>query len=94
MAEDTSFSFESGHQDLIHDVQIDFYGKTLASASSDRCIRVFEITQNKHILIGELLGHNGPVWKLSWAHPKFGTILASCGYDRQVIIWKLNKTKK
>jgi len=23
-----------------------------------------------------------------WAHPKFGVILASCGYDRKVIIWK------
>jgi len=32
--------------------------------------------------------HNGPVWQVAWAHPKFGSILASCSYDRQVIIWK------
>jgi protein transport protein SEC13 len=25
---------------------------------------------------------------VSWAHPKFGTILASCSYDAKVIIWK------
>ena len=28
------------------------------------------------------------MWQVVWAHPKFGSILASCSYDRQVIIWK------
>lgn len=32
--------------------------------------------------------HEGPVWQLSWAHPKFGCVLASCSYDRKVNIWK------
>lgn len=27
-------------------------------------------------------------FKVAWAHPKFGNILASCSYDRKVIIWK------
>lgn len=35
-----------------------------------------------------LLGHDGPVWQVAWAHPKFGSLLASCSYDRRVIIWK------
>lgn len=30
----------------------------------------------------------GPVWQVSWAHPKFGNLLASCSYDSKVIIWK------
>lgn len=25
---------------------------------------------------------------MAWAHPKFGSILASCSYDGKVIIWK------
>jgi protein transport protein SEC13 len=25
---------------------------------------------------------------LSWAHPKFGCILASCSYDGRIIVWK------
>ena len=33
-----------------------------------------------------LCSHEGPVWQVSWAHPKFGTILASCSYDRKVMI--------
>jgi len=28
------------------------------------------------------------VWQVSWAHPKFGTILASASYDGKVIIWQ------
>ena len=33
-------------------------------------------------------GHNAPIAKLSWAHPEFGTIIASAGYDRTVKIWE------
>lgn len=32
--------------------------------------------------------HTGPVWQVAWAHPLFGSILASCSYDRKVIVWK------
>lgn len=28
------------------------------------------------------------MWQVSWAHPKFGNILASCSYDGRVFIWK------
>lgn len=28
------------------------------------------------------------MWGVSWAHPKFGSIVASCGYDARVVIWK------
>jgi protein transport protein SEC13 len=33
-----------------------------------------------------LTGHEGPVWQISWAHPKFGVLLASCSYDGYVFI--------
>lgn len=32
--------------------------------------------------------HTAPVWQLAWAHPSFGSILASCSYDGRVFIWK------
>ena len=37
--------------------------------------------------------HEGPVWQVAWAHPKFGSILASCSYDGSVIIWQEDKQK-
>jgi hypothetical protein len=28
--------------------------------------------------------HEGPVWQVAWAHPKFGNLLASASYDNKV----------
>lgn len=84
-------SFDTQHEDMIHDAQFDYYGKRLATCSSDRVIKVFFVPddqQAQNQLLAELKGHEGPVWQLAWAHPKFGSILASCSYDRKVIIWK------
>jgi protein transport protein SEC13 len=80
--------FESGHADAVHDVQMDFYGKRLASASSDRVVKVFDISGDVQQPIADLAGHEGPVWQVSWAHPKFGSLLASCSFDHTVIIWR------
>jgi WD40 repeat protein len=38
--------------------------------------------------VEQLQGHDGPVWEVAWAHPKFGMILASCSYDGKVCVWK------
>ncbi|KAI6683747.1 hypothetical protein NL676_029660 [Syzygium grande] len=38
--------------------------------------------------LATLTGHQGPVWQISWAHPKFGSLLASCSYDGRVIVWR------
>lgn len=32
--------------------------------------------------------HEGAVWSISWAHPKYGTILASSSYDGRILIWR------
>ena len=39
-------------------------------------------------VIAELKGHEGPVWQVQWSHPKWQSMLASCSYDRSVIVWK------
>ena len=35
--------FETGHQATVHDAQLDFYGKHLATCSSDRLVKVFRV---------------------------------------------------
>lgn len=79
---------DTGHEDMIHDAQMDYYGRRLATCSSDRTVRIFEVVSNTQTLVATLVGHEGPVWQVAWAHPKYGNILASCSYDRKVIIWK------
>ena len=72
-----------------HDSQFDYYGSKLATASSDRTVRVFSVTAGQQPQpLATLHGHEGPVWQVAWAHPKWGTVLASCSYDRKVIIWQ------
>ncbi|KAM0793259.1 hypothetical protein ACM66B_000721 [Microbotryomycetes sp. NB124-2] len=88
----SSQTVETGHADMIHDAQLDYYGRRLATASSDRSIRIFDVEQdNSYRLIETLRGHEGPVHGLSWAHPSFGSILASCSFDGKVFIWKENE---
>ena len=70
-----------------HDSQFDYYGSKLATASSDRTVRVFSVTAGQQPQpLATLHGHEGPVWQVAWAHPKWGTVLASCSYDRKVIV--------
>ncbi|KAI1823805.1 WD40 repeat-like protein [Xylaria intraflava] len=78
----------SGHDDMIHDAVLDYYGRRLATCSSDKTIKIFEIEGESQRLIETLKGHEGAVWSVSWAHPKYGNILASAGYDGKVFIWR------
>ncbi|KAL4065763.1 WD40-repeat-containing domain protein [Scleroderma yunnanense] len=81
---------ETAHEDMIHDAQLDYYGKRLATCSSDRTVKIFDVVNGSPSKSGgqTLKGHTGPVWQVAWAHPKFGNILASCSYDGKVFIWK------
>jgi len=85
-----------------HDAQLDYYGKRAAAAcgapvqpddtkglpEGDFVVHVWDITDGQQKPVAQLRGHEGPVWKVAWAHPKFGSLLATCSYDMKVIIWK------
>ena len=82
-------SVQTGHADMVHDAQFDFYGRRLATCSSDRVVKVFDAAGadgSQFAQTGEIAAHEGPVWAVAWAHPQFGALLASCGYDRRVLV--------
>ncbi|CAG0902964.1 unnamed protein product, partial [Darwinula stevensoni] len=79
---------DTGHESMIHDAQMDYYGTRMATCSSDHSVKIFDVKKDSHSLVADLRGHQGPVWQVAWAHPKFGTLLASCSYDRRVLIWR------
>ena len=97
------------HKDLIHDVAYDFYGRRLATCSSDQSVKVFvkievyclplflrhnffqvfDLDENDEWrLTADWKTHAGSVWKVNWAHPEFGQILATCSFDRTAAIWE------
>lgn len=76
---------------LKHDVKFNFYGDKMATCSSEKTIRIYakndRTKQFDEVAVLDK-GHDGPIWELSWSHPKFGNLLASCSFDQSVIIWK------
>lgn len=52
----------------------------------DRTIKIYNVTGSTYEHTATLQGHEGPVWQVSWAHPKFGVLLASCSFDGSVLI--------
>ena len=69
------------------------YGKRLATCSSDRSIKIWSRNeQGVFDVVGSCAeipeAHQGSVWKLAWAHPEFGQVLASCSFDNTVKIWE------
>lgn len=79
---------DTAHEDMIHDAEMDYYGTRVATCSSDRSVKIFDVRNGTQKLIADLREHEGPVWQVAWAHPMFGNILASCSYDKKVILWK------
>ncbi|XP_071960229.1 protein SEC13 homolog [Antedon mediterranea] len=79
---------DTAHEDMIHDAQMDYYGVRLATCSSDRSVKIFDVINGQQTLVADLRGHEGPVWQVAWAHPMYGNILASCSYDKKVIVWR------
>ena len=65
-----SSSFDSGHTDMIHDTQLDYYGRKLATCSSDRLVKIFELAGEARHHIADLAGHEGPV--RSWLRNERG----------------------
>lgn len=52
----------------------------------DRTIKIYNVSETSYEISSTLQGHEGPVWQVSWAHPKFGVLLASCSFDGGVLI--------
>jgi len=90
MAGNDTITFDAGQEAAINDAKFDYYGRFLATASSDGKVKIFEILPKEKTpkAICDLKEHIGPVWQVSWSHPKFGIFLASCGYDCKVLVWK------
>ena len=75
-------NINADHEDLIHDVAYDFYGKRMATCSSDQKVKVWDQDEaGNWTCSANWRTHNGSVWKVTWAHPEFGQVR-----------WKINMT--
>ncbi|XP_027289533.1 nucleoporin SEH1-like [Cricetulus griseus] len=82
-------SIEADHKDLIHDVSFDFHGHRMATCSSDQSIKVWDKSESGDWhCTASWKTHSGSVWHVTWAHPEFGQVLASCSVDRTAAVWE------
>ncbi|KAJ7199215.1 WD40-repeat-containing domain protein [Mycena pura] len=81
---------QNAHNDLVTDASYDFYGLHLATCSLDQRIKVWQLdeTNGSWTLEDDWKAHDAAVSKISWAHPEFGTIIASSSFDRAVKVWE------
>ncbi|SCU77889.1 LADA_0A02718g1_1 [Lachancea dasiensis] len=82
--------FITGHEDLVHDVVYDFYGRHVATCSSDQHIKVFRLNRetNEWHLSDSWKAHDSSVVGLDWASPEYGRIIASVSYDKLINLWE------
>ncbi|KAJ9453212.1 Protein transport protein sec13 [Diplonema papillatum] len=74
--------------DLQHDAQYDYYGRYLATCSSDGRVKVFECGGGEQATLATLEEHSGPVWAVCWGPPQFSSPLASASYDGKVVVYQ------
>ncbi|KAF9486184.1 WD40 repeat-like protein [Pholiota conissans] len=80
---------QNAHGDLVTDASYDFYGLRLATCSLDQRIKIWQLDENNTWNVeDDWKAHDAAVSKLSWAHPEFGSIIASGSFDRTVKIWE------
>jgi len=84
------------HDDIVHDVRYDYYGKRIATFSSDQTIKIWDLDKDGKEFknTSEWKAHIGSIWRIDWAHPEFGQVIVSCSFDRTVIIWEEEDTKQ
>ena len=65
----------------------------MATCSSDSKIKIYDCDANGNWTKSyEFQGHDSAIWKVKFAHPDFGNILATCSYDKSVGIWEEKKS--
>ncbi|XP_076045357.1 nuclear pore complex protein Nup44A [Oratosquilla oratoria] len=75
------------HKDLVHDVAFDFYGRRMATCSSDQSVKIWDLNEDEEwVCTYSWKTHSGSVWKITWAHPEFGQIIATCSFDRTAAV--------
>lgn len=86
---------QTKHEELIHSVRYDYYGKKIVTCSSDQKLKVWEQDESgSWRLTADWKAHKGSIFRAEWVHPRFGSVLVSCSFDQSVKIWQETEEEK
>ena len=78
---------EELEESSIHCISFNYHGTRLAMCSADGSVQVWECMGSKWNLSSKFpSGHSGAIFKVRWSHPEYGSLLATCSFDKTVII--------
>jgi WD40 repeat protein len=61
----------------------------MVTCSSDQKIKVWDLDDHQQWkCTGEWKSHHGSIWRVAWAAPEYGQVIASCSFDRTICIWE------
>ena len=83
----------TGHASILHDLSMNATGSRMATCSTDRDIKIWDLDTSsgaaKYTLSGNITNaHAASAMKLSWACGTYGQIFASCALDNVLRIWQ------
>ena len=82
------FALDTRHDDNITDCQFDYYGTSIASVDSNGFLAISTLKNGVHETEMPFQAHNGPIWQVAWAHPKYDSVIATGGFDGCVKVWQ------
>jgi len=84
-------SVEVDLRETVFDMSYDWHGKRLAVVSADRKITIYNLENDgKWAKNSEFSAHYGPIWKIKWAHDTLGSVIATCSFDKKVMVFEEN----
>jgi WD40 repeat protein len=81
------WSVDDAHSDTLSDIQFSYDGRFVATAGTDKFVRIFSAEDGR--LVRSLEGHTGHVLGVGWQAD--GKTLASCGADNVIKVWDVEK---
>ncbi|CAD8184979.1 unnamed protein product [Paramecium pentaurelia] len=83
----SDFSFDPEFE-----IYTDYYQNKIAQVTNQGTVRIFELINKKDKqmkrLASEFQAHKGQINSMSWLSPKYENLIATCGQDNQIKIWK------
>ncbi|PAV58611.1 hypothetical protein WR25_16036 isoform A [Diploscapter pachys] len=86
---ETTYDINSPHKDQIYHISLNETGDRMALCGGDQTVSVWNRNEDgtwKKVAFWKT--HGGAIWRIVWAHPDFGQILATCSFDRNINIFK------
>jgi nucleoporin SEH1 len=81
------------HQDVIHDIALDWHGTHLATASTDKNVKIHSnVSGTNQWRVEGTIELKGSCLKICWARPEFGRILAVACIDCNFYIIERKKS--